>query len=394
MQPLQYPLNPQLFLSLILLYPYLLFVSRTAYTRLTPLWTALYLFLFFGLKFYTGVLALVIWVASLFLVQRRMHRFSVISEILGVGVGVWSAYLLFYKSVQSSGFPLHFKPFATVNPIVEDPQLFYNGFLANRLYLSHDWTWYLLEFGVVLIFLTLNFGTRILAWIGLALPEKSNPVTTKLRHLISVGGIVGTLLTIFFVQRGVWWNTVQFMYVSFFLFGILAAEGADRLMAQRTWWHTLLIALTIFFTLPTNLDILTTFGRFPGTSFIPDDEMAALTFLRSQPRGTVFTPLFTRDPAVQSSILRTQYDTAYIPAYSGKPTYLSDLVQLDLTGVDFSERRRMSARYDCTILTEVAYLYETIDHRYAQAFTSCPTPFKPLFSNMTVTIYQVQNNNR
>lgn len=392
MQPLQYPLNPQLFLSLILLYPYLLFLSKPRPSRWNPLITAGYLFLFFGLKFYTGVIALILWIFQTIWDGVRVRHIPLLAT-LGVGIGTASAYFLFYRAESHTGFPLLFKPFATVNPIVEDAQLLYNQVLANRLYLPHTWMWYLLEIFVLSLFLILNFGSRILATSGLALRETAVSTTHGLRRLLIVGLTTGVLLTILFVQRGVWWNTVQFTYVSFFLFGIIAAEGMDRLWTARTWWSRSLVVSIVLLTIPTNLDVLSTFGQFPGTSMIPDAEIAALRFLKTQPRGTVFVPRYTQSPT-SSRILHAQYDTAFIPAYTGHPTYLSDLVQLDLTGTQYQERLNRMDRLDCTVLSDVTYLYETSDNLYIQAFERCPFAFTQIFTNTSVTIYQVQNSSR
>lgn len=392
MQPLQYPLNPQLFLSLILLYPYLLFLSKPRPSRWSPLVTAGYLFLFFGLKFYTGVIALTLWIYQTLSIGIRERRIPLLTS-LGVGIGTASAYFLFYKTQSHAGFPLLLKPFATVNPIVEDAQLLYNQVLANRLYLPHDWQWYLLELLITCLFLIFNFGSRILAWSGLVVPSTSTATMSSLRRLLFVGGVTGVLLTILFVQRGVWWNTVQFTYVSFFLFGIIAAEGADRLWLSRSWWGRSLVVGIVLLTIPTNFDVLSTFGQFPGTSMISDTEMAALRFLKTQPSGTVFVPRFTQSP-IPSRILHTQYDTAFIPAYTGHPTYLSDLVQLDLTGTQYQERLNRMNHLDCTVLSDVTYLYETSDHPYIQAFESCPLALTQIFTNTSVTIYQVQNPSR
>lgn len=390
MQSLQNMLNPQFAWSLIPLLLLLIGINKSQREYLDYVKYGVYIFIAIGLKFYTGAAMLLILGAYILIsvvsdpkkIGNQMSRGLIVLAITTLSV------IIFYAPGGNTGFPFIFKPLATVNPIIEDKSLFYLSKWAERLYSYQGIKLAILEFGVLSLFLIFNYGTRILGLIGYCVQDNLSKKDT--RKLLVIGSTATMLLSILFTQRGVWWNTVQFLYVSLFLAGILAAEGIDKLITTKKVSAYILSLVLILLTIPTNLDVVHTFARFPGTAYIADDEIQGLQKLRSMPAGVILTPLFAPRAQIGSvPELSHTYDTAYISAYTGKQTYLSDLIQLELTNVDYTNRQAKLARFDCQILEEVKYLYEYKNLPYANQFSNCGRRQDMIFEDKTITVYQI-----
>lgn len=390
MQSLQNMLNPQLAWSFLLVLALFIGINEGKNRYSDYLLYGLYTMIAIGLKFYTGVAMLIIIGFDLFFNMAGNTK-HVIKQILnGTTVLVMSALSvwIFYNPGHGPS-PLIWKPWATVNPIVEDQSLLYIQSLAQRIYNYHNLKLILLEIIILGIFVIFNYGSRIFGLFGFGIYDNySNPHTRK---LLIIGSCATFLISILFVQSGIWWNTVQFLYVSLFLTGLLAAEGLDKLVQTKKTWGYVSVGIIILLTIPTNLDILHSFVRFPGTSYIPDDELKALQILRDLPDGTILTqPFVKREQPVQVPELSRVYDTAYISAYTNKQTYLSDTVQLVLTNIEHQDRTKLITNYDCRVISDVKYIYEYSDNRYAEKFNDCNKKIEQLFRNNLVTIYQVK----
>ncbi|GAB4027659.1 MAG: hypothetical protein Fur0011_6200 [Candidatus Microgenomates bacterium] len=222
---------------------------------------------------------------------------------------------------------------------------------------------------------------------------KTSNESNRIRKLLISGSVIGLLINVLFVQNGIWWNTVQFLHVSLFLSGIIAAEVYDHLYIRAKWQaiKISLIVILIALLLPNNLDIIRTFTSSKGTSYISDQEIDALNQLRELPDGIVFTALFKPGEQMASSIplLSNRFDTAYVTAYTGKVTYFADLTQLQLLSIPYKERESLVASYDCRILKEVDYLYEEHRNSYVHRFNGCNVELRERFRNEVVTIHEI-----
>lgn len=390
MQSLQAMLNPQFAWSLIPLLLFLIGISQSKRSQIDYLKYGLYVSIAIGLKFYTGAAMLILIAIDLLLVMiKDKNQFgSLLAKGLIVGILTSLSVLIFYNPGSSAGFPFIWRPLATVNPIIEDKSLFYLSKWAERLYSYTGLKLAILEMGVLGLFIVMNFGTRVLGLLGYMVQDKLSHNYT--RKLIVIGAISTMLMSILLTQRGVWWNTVQFLYISLFLTGILAAEGLDMIIRKKKPWAYLIAGIVIVLTIPTNLDVVRTFTKFPGTSYINTDEVEALKKLFPMDKGVILTPLFNARP-INGSVpeLSRAYDTAYISAYSGKQTYLANLIQLELTNVPYKERFEMVSRYDCGVLQEVKYIYEYQDNQYINEFSECGLKIDRIIENESVSVYLV-----
>lgn len=392
MQSLQNLLNVQFALSLIPMYEIMTGLSQNKREWKDYLKYGIYVFIILGLKFYTGVGVAVYLITDYVVTSVRQRKIDLLLLLKNIVVGVFFAIsaLLFYAPTSSNGSPLMYKPLATVRPIIEDSSLLYLPKRAEQLYNLHGIKLFILELGVLGVFILFNYGSRVFASI-FAFIGKRGRENDSSKSPIVITAIVMLLISILFVQRGVWWNTVQFLYVSLFLTNVLAAEGISNLFMNKKTVLVLLAGLIVASTIPTNLDILRSFVRFPGSSYIPDSEMQALNYLSTQDKGVVLSDYLRPNKSkAELPTLVESYDTSYISAYSGQQSYLNDLVQLELTNIDYKERLAKVNRYDCSVLEEVEYVYELNDKPYREKYVNCGKSLDEIFKNERVTIYQVR----
>lgn len=393
MQALQVMTNPQLGLSLLMLLIYLnrlMSGNRKSYRESMIL--GLLVAIALALKFYTGVIfAFIIFVNFIMEIKADTKQwFRITSRHLVMAIPVL---LVAFWLYQPSGkpFPLVWKPFATVAPIIEDSQLFYIPIWAQRLYTTSGAALFGLNLLITIIFIVMNYGLRI-ASIFVPLIKTDNE-SSRIRKLLISGSLIGLLISVLFIQTGIWWNTVQFLHVSLFLSGIIAAEVYDHLYirAKLQAIKISMIVILLAVLLPNNLDIIRTFTSSKGTSYISEQEIDALNQLRELPDGVVFTSLFKPGEQMANSIplLSHRFDAAYVTAYTGKVTYFSDLTQLQLLSIPYKERESLIASYDCRILKEVDYLYEEHRNRYLHLFSGCSAELRERFRNEFITIHEI-----
>lgn len=395
MQALQAMTNPQLGLSLLLL---LVYLNRLMGSHKTSYKESLVLGLLvaasFALKFYTGVIfALMILVNFLFELKASQklwlrvimrHLFMAIPVVL---VGIWL--------YQPSGrpFPLVWKPFATVTPIIEDLQLLYLPILAQRLYTTNGIPLFALNLLVTIIYIVMNYGIRVAAIFSAFV--KNDRKNNRVRVMLIAGSLVGLLLNIIFVQKGIWWNTVQFLHVSLFLSGFLAAEFFDYLYTRTNGRIAKMgiLAILLGLLLPANIDVLKTYANSKGSSYISSGQIEALEHLKQLPEGVVFATNFVRDlnPKATTPLLSTTFDTAYVSAYSGKVTYFADKTQLELLTIDYVGREKLVNDYACEVLYEVDYLYEENNWPYTDKFAKCNVNYRKIYSNEKATVWRVEH---
>ena len=149
----------------------------------------------------------------------------------------------------------------------------------------------------------------------------------------------GVIIPMFFLQKGTPWNTIQFMYYSLFFSGILA--GIALVKINTTLIYIIIVVLTVPTSISTLKDVYLP-GRSPA--MLSKDEISALNFLESQPDGVVLTYPFDRQKAKEAEVnpprpLYLYESTAYVSAYSAKPVFLEDEVNLEITGYDWKSRR-------------------------------------------------------
>lgn len=266
-----------------------------------------------------------------------------------------------------------------------------------------------------LIFFVGNMGTRV-AGISGFLKDKTLRKFSEIDIFLLTVAVLGTILPMLILQSGTPWNTIQFFYYPLFIFaiysGVLLGSVLEK-KKKKSGYHILTydtrVWLVILFTVPTTAGTLLN-NYLPGRppAKISIEELDALRFLERQPTGVVLTYPFDRFKA-ESAInnpprpLYLYESTAYVSAFSQKPVFLEDEVNLDITRFNWKERREMSrVLFENLSQAEARGFLETNKIRYLYLVLSQTPVFGQrfrlgeeqlrltnLFENKEVVIYKV-----
>lgn len=400
MQAIQTLTNLQFAYSLIFLLVILLLIMRKTINIKNIFILSILVFIQFGLKFYAGIISsflVGLYCLNLFLKQKyRLGFYQLVSLVL---FGLLSIFL-FYDPISSlqSGSTFIFKPFALVYPVIEDPSLFYLKNITNARYYLIEQNklsprLIAIEAFSLLLFLFFNFGTRILGFIYLIFKSVKKKVE-EIEVYVFLTILFSVFLTIFFIQKGEWWNTIQFFYYALFLSNIFISKLLYELIKSKKIIGIITSLIIIIATIPVNIDILKSFVKFPSQYYISKDEINILNKLKDQPQGIVLTQLYDKKAYYNEKTLPSSFslydDTSYIPAFSGKQVYLADLMQLRILGIDYGDRLESVEKGDCGILKDVKYVYY-IKKQKTRLFKKCLKAWSPklkkIYENKFAILY-------
>lgn len=322
-------LNLQYAVSLLPLLGVLILLKRKKLYFIEVVTVGFLLLLTTGFKLYGGVILFFLIAVDFFM--RMLADKKYIRWVLNGSAVVLSfllAILLFYNPfvAAKSGAAFIFSPFALTRPMIEAADHFYMPQLVQaRYYLQavnpHSPRLFVIELLSVALFIFFNAGTRIvgLLYVVWAIVKKK---MEKDEVVLLLGIIFSTLLTLTLVQKGTWWNVIQFYGYTLFLMNYFVAMLLYKLFSTKRIFPILIGTCIILFTLPTNIEQIR--FAFERSVTITSEELGALEKLKSLPAGIVLA-------------LPTQ-DTAYISAFSGKSEYVSDEGVLTIIGIDGKER--------------------------------------------------------
>jgi hypothetical protein len=342
-------INPPYALSLVLLfaglYILLLGIRKDKKTLLTA---CTFIFgILIQIKVYAGLLAMAgLLVMGLYNLITRKG-----TQVIKVFAGSLIISILLFSSLNKSlGDTLVFQPFWFLETMMGTPDRlgwpkFYSAmynYKVGGVFLK-GLVAYAGAFG---IFVLGNFGTRLLFLLPFRFSLKRikdiNSITLFSLVVISSGVLIPT----FFIQSGTSWNTIQFLYYSLVFSGVLAGTTVASLVEKGKKWQGFAMGLAIVvLTLPTTLGTLKHYLPLRPPAKISNEELSALKFLKNMPAGVVLTYPYKRSFTagfVESDLPRPLYlyeSTAYVSAYSGKPVFLEDEVNLNITGYDWKTRR-------------------------------------------------------
>ncbi len=385
------------FSLVVILFLLTLIIEKKSDTK-TSLLISFLVFVNLGLKFYAGVITLFmvgLYYFHLFLISKK--KVVIFLQFLPSVVAAALALLMFYDPISSSktGPSLIFSPFAIVHSMIEERDLLYmRDMVDQRYYLaSKGFGLRLLRIDLisVLLYFFFNFGTRIIGFYYLI----KSSLIRKIRFfdfLIFTTIIFSITLAVLFIQKGEWWNTVQFFYYAIFLMNIFAALGVYELLRQKNAILYLFVAALILFTLPTSYDLISQFTYFPSPSYLPQNEITALKFLRKLPDGVVLTDSYNKKSKEKYTVpipLFAYDDTSYVSAISGKQTYLNDLVQLRLTGIDYSKREKELVDSGCPTFESIRYIYVRESLRFRECLDNKNIKVQEIYNKDEVKIYEI-----
>ncbi len=206
-------LNPPYLLSLLFLNFLILIILSHKKTISTTILTILLLSLTPITKSYGGVAAYLIY-GFYALFNLKKDRYFLKTLLLSLPF----AYIIFslYNQTSSASSVFIFQPFWFVNSLIESPDRLYIPLLASMRYALEASNRigprlimvYLITIG---LFYLGNFSWRLLGIFSL----KKFKNSLKFPLLITI--IITALIPLFFIQSGTSWNTIQFLYYSFFI---------------------------------------------------------------------------------------------------------------------------------------------------------------------------------
>lgn len=399
--------NPPFALSLVFMFAGLYFL-QTGISRKNKRYLLLATFLFgllIQVKVYAGLLSLGgLFLAGIWQMSKRkgIAVFKVFTGALIISI------LLFNTLNEVATGSIVLKPFWFLETMMQVSDRLYwprfaqamvNYKLAGNLIKAP--VSYLVAF---VIFTLGNMGTRMVkfpkVFDWLKNLKKLNFVDVFFLSVITAGIII----PLFFVQKGTPWNTIQFMYYSLMLSGVLAgifvSDWIKKLNSKYKRWFV--GTLVVLLTLPTSVGTLTQYLPQRPPAKLPKEEIEALKFLSKEPLGVVLTYPFDRTAAEEASgrpprPLYLYESSAYVSAYSNKPVFLEDEVNLNITDYDWVQRRKdvesflaeNSQEKVRTFLAEndIAYVYWIKGQR--ALLGESQLGIEQIFENSKVFIYKV-----
>lgn len=368
-------LNLQYAVSLLPFLGVLIFLRRKKLPFRDILIIGFLMFLTIGFKLYGGVI-LFFLIGMDFLIRmfsEKKYVQWIMNGTLIIAV-FFFAILVFYNPfvASKSGSAFIFSPFALTRPMIEAADHFYMPQLVQaRYYLQavnpHSPRLLAIELFSVGLFIFFNAGTRIVGMLY-AISAILKRKLDKDEAVLLLGIVFSTLLTLTLVQKGTWWNVIQFYGYTLFLMNYFAAMLLYKLFTKKKLFPILISCLIILFTLPTNIEQIR--FAFERNVTISGGELSALEKLKSLPSGIVLT-------------LPTQ-DTAYISAFSGKSEFVSDEGVLTIIGIDGKQRQESVRKQTPSgLVPEVDFIY--LKKKEYTGPSKIPG-FKTVFENAEVII--------
>jgi hypothetical protein len=266
-----------------------------------------------------------------------------------------------------------------------------------------------LEGTALLIFIVGNLGARIIGFpliIKKLLHFKVEIFKSPIDTFLISSALVGFLVPMLFLQKGIVYNSIQFMQYVLLITGFYAAIFTYHFLKKikpvvpKHLVALVLIALSI----PTVIGNFVEFYGGPPNAKISNDELSALSYLKdnSNPGDIILTPPF--DVNAKYGYRRNPLPiyawtgTAYIASLAGRPTYLSCEDMLRQTGYDvdsrLSEENNFFSQKDFSFnrnfLSEkdIAYVYVSTPGKYQ--IQEEENSLTKVFSNNEVNIYKVE----
>jgi membrane-bound metal-dependent hydrolase YbcI (DUF457 family) len=193
-----------------------------------------------------------------------------------------------------------------------------------------------------------------------------------------------------FVQRVNPWNSIQFLYYGIFFLSIYTAS----FLKKKSLLAFTLILLGTFGSVGTLADYATQ----NSTARVTYVELSALGMLSKESKGIVLSPIHPNWSFLAAPQPLYDYvSSSYISALSGQKEFLSDTINLDITGIDYKTKANNVNRFYNTLDTvwakeflmknNITYIVETP----VQKMTLDPAniPLTKIFSSGEVNIYKL-----
>lgn len=370
--------SPHTAFGLVLLFFILLLIKKNEIYKKWLLVMVIYFFSF-GIKFYTAF-SLGSIIFFYLIINLRKNYMENFKKIIYLAVIAFFGVLIFLQPDFSKGQTFTFSPFATVHHLIESDNLFYNKNLVLARYYLYEHGFsprlILIELYSLVLFVFFYSGTRFLGLVYLGikiLTKKANDFDLS----IFFTAIITIFISTFFIQRGDWFNPIQFFVPISHLLSIYAALFFYQIFKNKKLIFYPFFVLVFIFTFLPNL-INLTYPKNSARFVISQKEIQALTFLKKQPFGSVFSPF-------------DENDNSYVAAFSYKPTYLNFLTINQTLGIDYLKRLKLIENPELfqPEKIEVDYFYLPKNNIYTKKILPKfnQKNFRKIFDNEEIIIY-------
>ncbi len=347
------------------------------------------------------------------LVFNRKWSILALTGVLGL-----SNFLTFKTMTAGAGSFLMFLPWWFIRTmVVAGNRLDWIDLENQRQHYLEKGTWHAylrvvqVESIAFAIFLFGNLGMRFVGFFEIIrkfLKGGRKTIKDPFEVALFITMLTGFIMPVLFVQKGIIYNNIQFMQYFLLIFGFYGAVTVYNLLMffKTKAARVVIMAVLMIFSVPTVIGNLAEFYG-PGTnplSKVTNAQLEALKFLKdnsspddivlNQPYNKYFKDKFKFQPKP----IYAWYSTAFIPALTGRRTYLSSEEQALITGYPTEERiKKMKSFFmQEDILSDKQFLEsESIKFVYIskdeieQPFDPFKVDLNKFFENEEVIIYRI-----
>lgn len=340
-------------------------------------------------KAYGGVL--IIGALSLLALERAILKKDFRYLILVLAVGILSGAVFIPNNLGSNSLII-FSPFWLVYSMVIFPDRL--NWMRLSLAIQSDSIFKIVAsylIGVV-IFIIGNLGIRIFGLLNIKFLIRE--------RLLLYIALLGFIFSMLFIQKGTNWNIVQFFYYTILVFNLFAGIALANIFTKGIISKIIVVALLLITLIPANYITFAEYLPLRAPSRVPLGEVRALEFLKNQPEGRVMA--LNYDKSIQNKFatpipLYAYESTGYVAAFSNKPVFLQDTVNLEILGVNY--KGRLNEQMDVVKFpnrsseifkrNNISYLYNV--RAYGFNVDESKMGVQKIFENEDVQIYKVNN---
>lgn len=386
-------LNPPFAISLLLFFAGVyVYYSMDFANKKEVLQKGIILILLWGVliefKAYAGILLLISLgvVTIVKLIQKQFYF-----VLIAFGTLVLSL-LVFLPNNAGSNSLISFSPLWLVTTMVESEDRL--GWV-RLLMTMQSGVWYkvIIAYGVGIgLFIAGNLGLRVISLF--------NPKIYFRLGFLSLMSMFGLILPLLFLQEGTGWNIVQFFYYTLMIqaifAGLVVASLSNKIPKMAM---SVIIILLVVFTIPTSLNTLSQYLPKRPPAKLSGGEIEVLYRLAKEPSGTVLSVVFDEKLTKKYSAPKPLFayaSTSYVSAFSQKPSFMADTINLEILGIDYKSRVNttreilkgtMNSR-QLLIDNNISYIY--LPKNIGVSFDAGKVGAEMLFENDQAAIYKVK----
>lgn len=404
-QPASAFLNPPFALSLIILMAGLFLLSQELKKQSKKFFLTISLVfgILIGFKVYAGLIVLAtLLFLGIWQLFRKGQKSVLAIFFLSLMFG-----LLFYLPAgrDTTGFMV-FEPWWFIKTMVQAPDRLNWPALELRrqtyVLLNDFISLGLLQAFVFSIFLIGNLGIR---FIGFPSFVKRIFKGDLIDRFLILASLVAFVPPIFFVQKAVPWNSIQFLYYFIFLFSFFAALSFHWMLVKARFliFKLIMVITLVILALPSTLKTIYWFNAPTPTTFLEAGELEGLRFLRANSEDEEIILTYPFVASIQKSfkeppVPMTYYNSPYVAFFTGRRVFLEDQNAATILGYDlegrlspvkefFATDNPLQAR-DFLLKNKISYLYlvgnqDLVADKQVVGLTE-------IFDNQKVRIFSVQ----